>query len=162
MRQSIKAMFIAASLASLVACGQAPSVSDSSAALAPAATDDSLKAERIGDDTSHAEDRGYWGQDDNRGGRGDRGGNRSIVSPGDQASLNGAAVALQLVLSRPSHDSVYVFAATGLPTGLAISDAGLISGNVAAPAGVSAVTVTAREPGDDRAISLQFNWTVSN
>ncbi len=86
-------------------------------------------------------------------------GNRApvLVSPGAQTTVQGSAVTLALTASDPDGQSV-AFSATGLPPGLSVSAAGVISGNPTAP-GTFSVVVTAT----DGSLSAQqsFAWTVT-
>ncbi|RAJ46333.1 ricin-type beta-trefoil lectin protein [Kitasatospora sp. SolWspMP-SS2h] len=81
----------------------------------------------------------------------------SVSSPGDQSGSLGTAVSLRLT----AHDSAgkpLTFTATGLPAGLTISPAGLVSGTPTA-AGASTVTVTASSGTATGTVS--FGWTVA-
>lgn len=67
----------------------------------------------------------------------------TVTDPGTQNATAGAAIA-PLTLAATGGSSPYTWTATGLPTGLTISAAGVISGTPAA-AGTSSVTATATD-----------------
>ncbi|RKT12272.1 ricin-type beta-trefoil lectin protein [Streptomyces sp. 1114.5] len=80
-----------------------------------------------------------------------------FAGPGDQSSTVGRAASVQLSAT-DSAGKPLTFTATGLPAGLTVSPAGLISGTPTGP-GVSKVTVTATS-GTARA-STTFTWSVT-
>jgi hypothetical protein len=81
-----------------------------------------------------------------------------VTSPGNQSSVLGQAVSLQVQASDPQGDAL-TYAATGLPAGLSINAAtGKITGTPTA-AGTSSVTVTAKDAGGNTG-SATFGWTV--
>jgi len=91
---------------------------------------------------------------------GSGGGNTvTVTNPGSQVSTVGAAVSLQIQASDSASGQALTYSATGLPTGLSISSAGLITGTPSA-AGSSNVTVTAKD-GTGAAGSTSFGWNVS-
>ena len=83
----------------------------------------------------------------------------TLTSPGDQANTVGDTVTLA-IQATDSGSGTLVYAASGLPAGLAINTStGLITGTITASAGSYTTTVTA---GDGTATATQsFNWTVS-
>ena len=85
-----------------------------------------------------------------------------IASPGDQTSLEGASVALQIEASDPDGDPL-VFSASGLPPGLSInSSTGLISGTIGATAADgSPYTVIAGVSDGVDSIPITFTWVVN-
>ncbi len=83
----------------------------------------------------------------------------TVTSPGNQSSVVGAAVNLQLHASDSATGQSLTYSATGLPAGLSISPSGLISG-AATAAGTSNVTVTARD-GTGATGTAAFTWTVT-
>ena len=85
----------------------------------------------------------------------------SLTSPGDQTNLDGDAVNLPLTATDAASGTL-TYSATGLPPGLAISAAGVISGTLASTADANSpytVTVTAGD-GTYRA-SQSFQWTIT-
>ncbi|AJF68966.1 RICIN domain-containing protein [Streptomyces vietnamensis] len=78
-------------------------------------------------------------------------------SPGDQSGPAGAAVSLRLSATDNAGKPL-TFSATGLPAGLSISSAGLITGTPTT-AGTSQVTVTASS--GTATSSVAFAWTVN-
>jgi hypothetical protein len=84
-------------------------------------------------------------------------GSVSVGNPGNQTGTVGTAASLQLSASGGS--APYTFGATGLPAGLSISSAGLVSGTPSA-AGTSSVTVTATDSTGATG-STTFSWTVN-
>ncbi|MEV8512184.1 ExeM/NucH family extracellular endonuclease [Dactylosporangium sp. NPDC051484] len=80
----------------------------------------------------------------------------TVTNPGTQNAAAGTSIAL-LTLSASGGTAPYTWTATGLPTGLAISSSGVVSGTPAA-AGVSSVTVTATDStGASASASFDFN-----
>ena len=82
----------------------------------------------------------------------------TVTSPGDQTGMVGTAASLQ-IHATASDGGTVTYAATGLPAGLTISSAGLISGTPTS-AGTSMVTVTAAEASGTSGTAT-FTWTVS-
>ncbi|MEU4766790.1 S8 family serine peptidase [Actinosynnema sp. NPDC023794] len=85
-------------------------------------------------------------------------GGPSVTNPGNQSTVVGTAVSLQL--SASGGTAPYTFSATGLPAGLSISSSGLITGTPTAT-GTSSVTVTATDAAS-RTGSTTFSWTVTS
>ncbi len=84
----------------------------------------------------------------------------TLASPGPQASLvNQAASAVTLSGTDSTSGQTLTYSASGLPAGLSISAAGVISGTPTAN-GTSTVTVTAKD-GNGASASQSFVWTVS-
>jgi hypothetical protein len=83
----------------------------------------------------------------------------TVTAPGNQTTAAGASVRLQIQAS-DSAGQTLSYSATGLPTGLAISASGLITGTVTAT-GTSTVTVTARDT-TGASGNTTFTWTVNN
>ena len=81
----------------------------------------------------------------------------SVNNPGSQTGTVGTAASLQL--SASGGTAPYTWTATGLPTGLSISSAGLISGTPSA-AGSYSVTATAKDATNATG-SASFSWTIS-
>ena len=82
-----------------------------------------------------------------------------IITPiPDQSDDLGTSIGLQLEAIDPNGDTI-TFGATGLPSGLSITDDGLISGTPNA-AGTSTVTVTATDGANTSSIS--FSWTIND
>jgi Zn-dependent metalloprotease len=87
------------------------------------------------------------------------GGNVTVNNPGSQSSTVGTAVSLQL--SATGGTAPYTWTATGLPAGLSVSAAGLISGTPTTQA-TSNVSVTATDKSTPaKTGSATFSWTVS-
>ncbi|BCJ42480.1 hypothetical protein GCM10010168_07780 [Actinoplanes ianthinogenes] len=80
-----------------------------------------------------------------------------VTSPGAQNSVTGAAV--DLTLAATGGSGVYTWSALGLPDGLSISAAGVVSGTLTAPA-TWTVTLTATDNGG-RSDKVTFDWNVS-
>lgn len=80
-----------------------------------------------------------------------------LQNPGDQTSMVGESVALQLVGSDPGGQSVS-YAATGLPPGVDLAATGLLQG---APTTAGSYVVTASVSDGAASASVSFNWTVS-
>ncbi|HEY0805619.1 MAG TPA: S53 family peptidase [Pseudonocardiaceae bacterium] len=85
------------------------------------------------------------------------GGAVTAGNPGSQSGTVGTAVSLSL--SASGGTGPYTWAASGLPTGLAISSAGLISGTPSA-AGTFTVTATATDTTGATG-STSFTWTIA-
>jgi beta-glucosidase len=84
----------------------------------------------------------------------------TLANPGPQASLAGsAASAVTLSGKDATSGQTLAYSAAGLPAGLSISSAGVISGTPAAN-GTTTVTVTAKD-GNGASASQSFVWTVS-
>ena len=85
-----------------------------------------------------------------------------ITSPGDQSSVEGASVALQIEASDPDGDTL-VFSANGLPPNLSINTStGLISGTIGATAADgSPYTVTAEVSDGADSSQVTFTWVVN-
>ena len=82
-----------------------------------------------------------------------------VTNPGDQVNDEGDTVSLQVEADDADGDEL-TWAATGLPSGLAIDGDGLIAGTIAADAAATyAVTVTAADPANDP-VAVSFDWTV--
>ena len=82
-----------------------------------------------------------------------------LVNPGGQRTPVGAAVALQVNALDAAAKRPLSYKATGLPTGLAISNQGVIKGAPGA-AGTYHVTVSAKNSSGGNG-SVQFTWQVS-
>ena len=86
----------------------------------------------------------------------------AVVNPGDQTSVEGEDVSLQIEASDPDNDTL-TYEATGLPADLAIdADTGLITGTIAAGAAATSpysVTVTASDATLND--SETFSWAVT-
>jgi beta-glucosidase len=84
----------------------------------------------------------------------------TLADPGAQASLaNQAASAVTLSGTDTTSGQTLSYSATGLPAGLSISSAGVISGTPTTD-GTSTVTVTAKD-GNGAYATVSFVWTVS-
>ena len=84
-----------------------------------------------------------------------------LLDPGNQKGAAGAAIRLQVRSLNTTAGQPLVFAAAGLPRGLAISAGGLITGTISvAAAGGHTVTVTAGTPSGGTG-SVSFSWTVT-
>ena len=84
----------------------------------------------------------------------------SVTNPGSQSGTVGTAVsAVQVHATDSASGQTLTYTAAGLPAGLSINSAGLISGTPSA-AGTSNVTVTARDS-TGASGSVSFNWTIS-
>ncbi len=84
----------------------------------------------------------------------------TLADPGPQASLvNQAASAVTLSGTDSTSGQTLTYSATGLPAGLSISSAGVISGTPTAN-GTSTVTVTAKD-GNGASATQSFVWTVA-
>ncbi|MGC9667640.1 ExeM/NucH family extracellular endonuclease [Planosporangium sp. 12N6] len=80
----------------------------------------------------------------------------TVTNPGTQNAAIGASIA-PLTLSASGGTAPYTWTATGLPAGLAISSAGVVSGTPTA-AGISSVVVTATDStGASGSASFDFN-----
>ena len=83
----------------------------------------------------------------------------TVSSPGDQTTIAGTAVSLQIAASDSADGQALTYSATGLPAGLSISSSGLISGT-STITGTFNVTVTATD-GTGASGSATFTWTVN-
>ncbi|MFJ8582806.1 ExeM/NucH family extracellular endonuclease [Micromonospora sp. NPDC093277] len=83
----------------------------------------------------------------------------TVTNPGDQNGTLNVAIA-PLTLSVTGGTAPYTWAATGLPAGLAVSSAGVVSGTPTA-AGTSSVTVTATDSAGASG-SASFSFTVAS
>ena len=83
----------------------------------------------------------------------------TVSSPGDQTTIAGTAVSLQIAASDSAAGQALTYSATGLPAGLSISSSGPISGTPTTP-GPYNVTVTATD-GTGASGSATFTWTVN-
>jgi beta-glucosidase len=84
----------------------------------------------------------------------------TLANPGPQASLAGsAAAAVTLSGKDATSGQTLTYSATGLPAGLSISSAGVISGTPTTDA-TTTVTVTAKD-GNGAYATQSFVWTVS-
>jgi beta-glucosidase len=84
----------------------------------------------------------------------------TLVNPGPQAGLaNQAASSVTLSGTDTTSGQTLTYSATGLPAGLSISSAGVISGTPTTN-GSSTVTVTAKD-GNGADATVSFVWTVS-
>ena len=93
-------------------------------------------------------------------GTGGGGGNTvTVTNPGNQTTAAGAAVRLQIQATDSASGQTLAYSATGLPAGLSISTAGLITGTPTAT-GTSTVSVTAKDATGASA-NAAFTWTVS-
>jgi cellulase/cellobiase CelA1 len=92
---------------------------------------------------------------------GNGGGNTvTVANPGSQSGAVGTAItAVQVHASDSASGQSLAFSATGLPPGLAISSAGLISGTPSTAGGFN-VTVTATDS-TGASGSAAFTWTIS-
>jgi Ricin-type beta-trefoil lectin domain/Putative Ig domain len=82
----------------------------------------------------------------------------TINNPGPQATMPGAAISMQLTYS-DNGGLVPTFTAAGLPTGLGISAAGVISGTPTTP-GTYTPTITATDS-TGSAGTASFTWTIT-
>jgi hypothetical protein len=83
----------------------------------------------------------------------------TVTNPGSQTATIGTAVSQQISATDSAAGQTLTFSATGLPTGLSISSAGLITGTPTT-AGSSSVTVTARDATGATGTAA-FSWTVN-
>jgi cellulose 1,4-beta-cellobiosidase len=83
----------------------------------------------------------------------------TVANPGAQTGAVGTAFSKQISATDSAAGQTLTFTATGLPAGLAISSAGLISGTPAA-AGTSSVTVTAKDSTNATG-SATFTFTIT-
>ncbi|MCX5404514.1 M4 family metallopeptidase [Streptomyces sp. NBC_00335] len=82
----------------------------------------------------------------------------SVTSPGNQNTVTGSAVSLQ-IQATSTNPGALTYTATGLPAGLSINSSnGLISGT-ASTAGTSNVTVTVKDSANQTGTAA-FTWTV--
>ncbi|HLX47166.1 MAG TPA: ricin-type beta-trefoil lectin domain protein [Streptosporangiaceae bacterium] len=84
----------------------------------------------------------------------------TVSNPGNQTTNAGTAVSLQINGSS-SESNPLAFSASGLPNGLHINSAGLITGTPTT-AGTSTVTVTATDTTPSVTGSATFTWTVKS
>ncbi len=85
----------------------------------------------------------------------------TVDNPGDQSSLVGSNVSLQITASDSTEGQTLAYRATGLPRGLSIgSSDGLITGQPSA-AGTYVVTVTAKD-GNGAVGWTSFDWSVAD
>jgi serine protease len=82
----------------------------------------------------------------------------TVANPGAQTTTAGHAVSLQMSATENSNPCTCTFSASGLPKGLTISSAGLISGTPT-KSGTSTVTVLATDP-SNVAGSTSFTWKI--
>jgi hypothetical protein len=82
----------------------------------------------------------------------------SVTNPGSQTSTAGTAIPPLTVSASDSAGKALTFSATGLPAGLSISSAGVVSGTPTTAA-TSSVTVTASS--GTASGSTTFSWTVN-
>ena len=83
-----------------------------------------------------------------------------LATPGDQFSVTGNAVSVQVQGSEGNGHSL-TYSASGLPAGLSISSAGLISGTLlATDARVNPYAVTVTASNGTQSASTTFNWSV--
>jgi Ricin-type beta-trefoil lectin domain/Putative Ig domain len=85
----------------------------------------------------------------------------TVSSPGNQSSTIGAGVSLQVHASSSAGLSLS-YRASGLPSGLSMSSAGLISGAPSITAGTYGVKVTATDAAGTAAGSVSFTWFVKS
>ncbi len=84
----------------------------------------------------------------------------SVTSPGNQSTVNNAAVNLALTRSCPNAPCAY--ALNGGPAGLSISSAGVITGTVTSAAQTfTGVTITVTDSSGVTATSAAFTWAVT-
>jgi hypothetical protein len=84
----------------------------------------------------------------------------TVTNPGNQTTAAGAAVRVQIQATDSASGQTLAYSATGLPDGLSISTAGLITGTPTT-AGTSTVSVTAKDT-TGASGSATFTWTVNN
>jgi hypothetical protein len=82
----------------------------------------------------------------------------SVTNPGSQTSTQGTAISTLQISASDSTGKALTYSATGLPTGLAISSSGAITGTPSA-SGTYTVTVTASS--GTASGSTSFTWTVN-
>jgi endo-1,4-beta-xylanase len=91
---------------------------------------------------------------------GGNGGNTvTVTSPGNQTGTVGTAVSVPVRATDSAAGQTLTFTATGLPAGLTISSAGVISGTPTT-AGTSTVTVTAKDATGAMG-SASFTWVIN-
>jgi hypothetical protein len=83
----------------------------------------------------------------------------TVTNPGAQTGTVGVATSLQIQARDSTSGQLLSYTATGLPAGLAISSAGLISGSPTA-AGTSSVTVTATDTSGASG-GTTFTWRIN-
>ena len=86
----------------------------------------------------------------------------SVTNPGTQTDVSGAAIPNLTITGRfdTTGGNSVTYSATGLPTGLAISSAGVVSGTPTTACACS-VTVTATDSRRSTA-TASFTWTITN
>jgi serine protease len=85
----------------------------------------------------------------------------AVTSPGNQTSIQGTAISpLQIGATDSASGQTLTFSATGLPTGLSISPAGVISGTPTAAVLNQSATVAATDTTGATG-SATFTWTVN-
>ena len=84
----------------------------------------------------------------------------TVTNPGSQSSTVGTAASLQVAATDSASGQTLAYSASGLPAGLSISSAGLISGTPTT-AQTTSVTVTAKDS-TGAAGTATFSWTVSS
>ena len=82
----------------------------------------------------------------------------NITNPGNQVTLLDSSVNLQVGATDQNSGDILTFSATDLPTGLSISDDGVISGNATA-LGSFNVTVTV-DDGNGGSSDANFSWSI--
>ena len=82
----------------------------------------------------------------------------TVTNPGNETGTVGTAVSLQIHASDSASGQTLTYSATGLPAGLSISSAGLISGTPTTAA-TSSVTVTASDATGAHG-SASFSWVI--
>ena len=84
----------------------------------------------------------------------------TVTNPGSQTGTVGTAVSKQITATDSASGQTLTYTASGLPAGLSISSAGLISGTPTTAA-TSSVTVTAKDTTGATG-SASFTWTISS
>jgi F5/8 type C domain/Beta-1,3-glucanase/Putative Ig domain len=101
-----------------------------------------------------------WEFDVYTAGGGGGGNTVTVTNPGSQSSTVGTAASLQVAATDSASGQTLTYSASGLPAGLSISSAGLISGTPTT-AQTTSVTVTAKDT-TGAAGTATFSWTVSS
>ena len=83
----------------------------------------------------------------------------TVTAPGNQTGTVGTAASLTIHATDSASGQTLTYTASGLPAGLSISSAGVISGTPTT-AGTSSVTVTAKDT-TNASGSTTFTWTIS-